>query len=71
MRYQSGIIVMVPWCDNENKRNHSRFAFKGDVDHRRVRRQIRRSLNKIGIKPPKWLLDHYIKHVSYGRDGAS
>jgi hypothetical protein len=66
MRYIHGIVVMVPWCDADNKRNHSRFSFNGDVDRRRVRRMLRRALNSIGLKPRKWWLDHYIKHRSYG-----
>lgn len=70
MRYCSGLIVLIPWLDADNNRNHSRFSFKGDVDRRRVRRMLRRSLNTMGIHAPKWWLNHYIKHRSYVSDQA-
>jgi hypothetical protein len=65
MRYRQGITVMIPWLDSDNNRNHSRFTFNGDVDKRRVRRQLRRALKTIGISAPTWWLNHYIKHRSY------
>lgn len=65
MRYCNGLAIMIPWLDANNQRNHSRFTFRGDVDRRRVRRQLRRAMNGIGVRPRKWWLDYYIKHRSY------
>lgn len=66
MRYESGVVVFIPWLDSNNDRNHTRFTFNGNVDRRRVRRQLRRALKQIGISAPKWWLNHYMQHRSYG-----
>jgi hypothetical protein len=71
MRYCNGIVVLIPWCDATNNRNHSRYSFKGNVDRRRVKRQIRRSLRSMGMHPPSWWLDYYIRHRSYVSDGPT
>jgi hypothetical protein len=34
--------VMLPWFDTDGNKNWSVLTFKGDVDHRRVRREIRK-----------------------------
>jgi hypothetical protein len=66
MRYKNGVAVLLPWLDSNNNRNHTRFTFTGDVDRRRVRRQLRRAMKSgTGISAPKWWLNHYLKHRSY------
>jgi hypothetical protein len=65
MRYKNGIAVILPWQDAEGKRCHSRFVFRGDVDKRRVRRAIRNTLAKMGMRAPKNFIDLVIRGRSY------
>lgn len=50
MRYRDGITLIVPWNDANWDRQHSKFSFGGDVDRRRVRRMVRKSMAQIGLR---------------------
>lgn len=70
MRYPHGITVIVAWFNSDGERCHSRFAFKGNVDKRRVRREIRKAMRRIGINTTTQHLNDLIRVRSYVVDAT-
>lgn len=70
MRYPFGITVMVSWLDPKEERCAARFKFEGNVDKRRVRRMLGRTLRLMGINTKKQYLNDLIQVRSYISDAA-
>ena len=46
MKLPDSYTVLVPWFDTEGNKHWMKLNFKGGVDHRRVRREIRKLIKK-------------------------
>jgi hypothetical protein len=71
VRYKN-IGVLIPYLTTDGDRAMMRLRFRGDVDRRRMRREMRRHLRYLGIRPETNVLDSFIAHRSYdlGLDSA-
>lgn len=66
MRYTTGCQIMVPYIDmdenGESSPAYARMTFKGDVDRRRVKRELRKWVKRqVGRSISGWELQGIMK----------
>lgn len=57
--------IIIPWEGTDGERHMTRFRYRGEVDRRQVRKDMRKAFKPLGIVVNSRTLDMFIAHRKY------